>query len=103
AAWIAVTAQDANVPLTPMSEYERQLAEYKALVVAAEVRVREARAERDTAPWVRAWLADRAVRRAEDELAHVKTLEPAQKKPRGFLDPPVHPAGPASPRVGGSQ
>ncbi|HWI29885.1 MAG TPA: YihY/virulence factor BrkB family protein [Microbacterium sp.] len=103
AAWIAVAAQDANVPLTPMSEYERQLAEYKALVVAAEVRVREARAERDTAPWVRAWMADRAVRRAEDELARVKTLEPAPKKARGLLDPPAHPAGPESSGVGGGR
>ncbi|HEX5857951.1 MAG TPA: YhjD/YihY/BrkB family envelope integrity protein [Microbacterium sp.] len=84
AAWIAVAAQDADVPLLTLTEYERQLKEYQAMVLTAEVALREALRERDEAPWIRAWQADRAVRKAEEELARVKALEPKQER-RGFL------------------
>lgn len=88
AAWIAVTAQDADVPLLTLTEYERQMKEYKAMVLTAEVAVREARRERDGAPWIRAWQADRAVRKAEEELERVKTLEPKQDKRHSLFSPP---------------
>ena len=54
------------------------------MVLAAEVALREALRERDRAPWIRAWQADRAVRKAEEELERVKALEPKQER-RGFL------------------
>ena len=48
AAWIAVAAQDADIPLHGAdARRSGRLAEYKALVVAAEVGLREARAQRD--------------------------------------------------------
>lgn len=67
-AWIAVSAQDRDLPLLQQNEDERIAAEYQALVVAARVRLREARQAQDDAGWYRAWSAQRAVRAAEAEL-----------------------------------
>lgn len=77
AAWIAVAANDDDVPLIPVTEAERLAAEHAALLLAARVRLRTAQDARDTAPWFRVWLADRAVREAEDELSQVEASAPA--------------------------
>ena len=84
-AWIAVGAADRNVALTERTEEETLRDEHRALLVAAEVRLRDARAARDAAPWYRAWRAGRDVRRAEDELARVRASPPPEPKTRGFL------------------
>lgn len=76
ASWIAVAAQDRDLPLLQQSEAERRIAEHQALVTAARIRVRDARAARDAAPWYRSWLAGRAVREAEDELARLEASAP---------------------------
>lgn len=76
AAWIAVAAKDDDIPLLPQTEAERLAAEHAALLVAARVRLRTAQEARDSAPWYRAWIADRAVREAEDELAQVEAAAP---------------------------
>ncbi|MBW9094544.1 YihY/virulence factor BrkB family protein [Microbacterium jejuense] len=77
ASWVAVAAKDADVPLIPQSEAERLAAEHQALLVAARVRLRTAQDARDSAPWYRAWAADRAVRAAEQELSQVEAAAPA--------------------------
>ncbi len=76
AAWIAVTANDENIPLIHRTEAERLAAEHAALLTAARVRLRTAREERAHAPWFRVWVADRAVRDAERELAEVEAAAP---------------------------
>lgn len=77
AAWIAVAAKDRDVVLLPQTDAERVAAEHAALLVAARVRLRTAQDARDQAPWYRAWVADRAVREAEDELSQVEAATPA--------------------------
>jgi membrane protein len=89
ASWVAVAAKDADVPLIPQSEAERLAAEHQALLVAARVRLRTAQDARDSAPWYRAWAADRAVRAAEQELSQVEAAAPA---------PPVAPPVPSGRR-----
>lgn len=84
-AWIAVAAADRNLALVDRTEEEVLRDEYQALLVAAEVRLRDARRARDRAPWYAAWRAGRDVRRAEDELARVRASPPPEPKPRGFL------------------
>ncbi len=84
-AWIAVGAADRNLALTERTEEEVRRDEHRALLVAAEVRLRDARIARDTAPWYGAWRAGRDVRRAEDELARVRASPPPEPQPRGFL------------------
>ena len=76
AAWIAVSAQDKDLPLLEQSEAERLAAEHAALLLAAQVRLRTAQTARDSAPWFRVWAADRAVRAAEAELAQVEASAP---------------------------
>ena len=83
-AWIAVGAGDRNLALTHQSEQERRREEYRAQVLAARVRLREARRERDVAPWFRAWSARREVRLAEDELARLRASPPPEPEVRGF-------------------
>jgi membrane protein len=86
AAWIAVAAKDAEVPLLPQTEAERLAAEHAALLVAARVRLRTAQQARDTAPWYRVFAADRAVRAAEQELSQVEAATPpAPTKRAGSL------------------
>lgn len=77
AAWIAVSAQDRDLPLLQQSEAERVQAEYQALLVAARIRLREAQQEREDAPWHRHWIATRAVRAAESELADLVDNPPS--------------------------
>lgn len=84
-AWIAVAASDRNLPLIHQTEAERLAQEHRALVVAAQVRLRTAEAERETAPWYRAWIADRAVRDARTELAEVEASTPPPTPQRGIL------------------
>lgn len=76
AAWIAVAAKDRDVPLVPQTEAERLAAEHRALLVAAQVRLRTAEEAREAAPWYGVWTADRAVRRAEAELQEVEASAP---------------------------
>lgn len=71
AAWIAVSAQDREVPLLHETEAQRLEAEHQALVLAARIRLREAQAARKTAPWYLRWSAARAVRSAESELVRL--------------------------------
>lgn len=85
AAWIAVSAGDENQPLLHKTEAERRWEEHRALLVAARVRLRTARRERETAPWLRHWSADRAVRRAEAELAEITASAPPEPKRPGSL------------------
>lgn len=84
-AWIAVGAADRNLALTERTEEEARRDEYRALLVAADVRLREARITRDTAPWYRSWRAGRDVRLAEDELERLRDSPPPEPQPRGFL------------------
>lgn len=74
--WIAVAAQDRDLPLLQQTEAERRVAEYQALLTAARIRVRDARASRESAPWYRAWTAGRALRDAEDELHDLEASPP---------------------------
>jgi membrane protein len=74
--WIAVAAQDRDLPLLQQTEAERRVAEYQALLTAARIRVREAHAARASAPWYRAWVAAKAVRDAEEELHDLEASPP---------------------------
>jgi membrane protein len=76
AAWVAVAAHDNDVPLLPLSDAERLIQEHRALLLAAQVRLRTAKAAAEEAPWYRKWAADRAVRDAIDELQHVESVAP---------------------------
>jgi membrane protein len=84
-AWIAVAAADRNVQLLPQSEAERLAEEHRALLLAAQVRVRTAQQERDTAPWFRIPFANMALRQAEEELAEVEASAPPAPPSRGSL------------------
>lgn len=57
------------------------MAEYQALLTAARIRVREAHAAREAAPWYRAWSAAKAVRDAEQELADLEASPPPPPDP----------------------
>lgn len=70
-AWIAVAAQDRDVPLREQTEAERRMARQRARVAAARARLAEAQRERRRCPWYRVRAADRAVREAESELARL--------------------------------
>ncbi|WP_240658552.1 YihY/virulence factor BrkB family protein [Microbacterium sp. CPCC 204701] len=76
AAWIAVAANDDDVPLLPQTEAERLAKEHEALLIAARVRLRTAQRARAEAPWYRTWSADRAVRTAQQELTQVEASAP---------------------------
>ncbi len=76
ASWIAVSAGDQELPLSSQSEDERRAAEHAALLLTAQIRLREARAERADAAWWRRRRADRAVRQAADELARIEESAP---------------------------
>ncbi|WP_438353608.1 YihY/virulence factor BrkB family protein [Microbacterium sp. CJ88] len=77
AAWIAVAAADRDIPLQRVTDAERRAVEHRALLMAAQVRLRTAREARAGAPWYRAWAADRDVRAARTELAEVEASAPA--------------------------
>lgn len=75
-AWIAVTAKDRDIPLQHVSDEERAAHEHAALELAAEVRLREARAELESAPWWGRMRARRVVRNSEAELEQVRAAAP---------------------------
>jgi len=79
--WIAVAAQDRDLPLVAQTEAERRFAEHRTLVEAAHIRLREAQAARDAAPWYRAWQAGRAARSASAELADLEASAPSFPEP----------------------
>jgi len=87
--WIAVSAQDRDLPLLSQTDAERRLAEYRTLLDAARIRVREAHAARDDAPWYRAWQAERSLRAAEKELESLEASAP----------PPVDESAPLAQRL----
>lgn len=84
-AWIAVAANDRNMPLVTRSEADRLREEHAALVLAARVRLRTAQDARRDAPWFRIPFADRAVSRARAELAEVEASAPAPEPKKGAL------------------
>ena len=81
AAWIAVASKDKDIPILLPTEADRIASEHKALLLAAQVRLRTAREARAAAPWFRAWRADFAVREAEEELERVENSAPALPLP----------------------
>ena len=85
AAWIAVAAKDEKLPLLEKTEAERLYEEHQALVVAAKVRLRTAEEACATAPWYRAWAADRNVRQAAEELEQVEASVPPLPRRKGSL------------------
>ncbi|WP_292790002.1 MULTISPECIES: YihY/virulence factor BrkB family protein [unclassified Microbacterium] len=89
ASWIAVAAQDRDLPLLLPTEAERRVAEHATLLSAARIRLRDARAARDEAPWYRSWAAGHAVRVAEDEVARLEASAP----------PPAPPTSPLAQRL----
>ena len=100
AAWIAVASKDKDIPILLPTEAERIAAEHKALLLAAQVRLRTAREARAAAPWYRAWRADFALREAEEELTRVEAWAPALPAPskkavkqarKAAAVPPQHP------------
>ncbi|HPU02474.1 MAG TPA: YihY/virulence factor BrkB family protein [Rhodoglobus sp.] len=76
AAWIAVGAHDRDESLRLVSpeqlDRERADAEHRALLLAAQVRVREARAGLDAANWFERPSARRHLRGAEEELEQLR-------------------------------
>ncbi|UUT35773.1 YihY/virulence factor BrkB family protein [Microbacterium elymi] len=76
ASWIAVSATDRDIPLATPSEADRALAEHEAQLLAAHVRLRDARSAQDSAPWWHRRRAARDVREAEDELAEIESSAP---------------------------
>lgn len=74
--WIAVSTRDANLPLVAQSEADRLATEHEALLVAARVKLRNARQERARAPWYRIVAANHAVHRATTELMEVEASAP---------------------------
>lgn len=89
ASWIAVAAQDRDLPLLLPTEAERRAAEHATLLSAARIRLRDARVARDEAPWYRSWAAGHAVRAAEDEVARLEASAP----------PPAPPTSPLAQRL----
>ncbi|MBU4466101.1 MAG: YihY/virulence factor BrkB family protein [Actinobacteria bacterium] len=83
-AWIAVAADDRDLPLLEQTDEERLRTEHAALLIAAQVRLRTAQDARQEAPWYGIWAADRALRDARRELAEVEASAPPPVK-RGSL------------------
>ncbi|MFJ4165007.1 YihY/virulence factor BrkB family protein [Microbacterium sp. NPDC089698] len=82
AAWIALSAEDRDQPLQEVDEDAAHRAELAALVLAAEVRLRRAEKEHESAPWWRRRATARAVREAREEwgdaLADEAAAAPAE-------------------------
>ena len=76
ASWIAVAADDREIPLQQPSAAERRIAQHAAVRTAAEVRLRTARRARSAARWWQVPAADRRVREAEEELERVRREAP---------------------------
>ncbi len=86
AAWIAVSAKDRDIPLIEESRAERRAAEHAALLVAAEVTLRRARAAHDAAPWWGRARTARAVSTAEKNLAALEESAPPARERTGLFD-----------------
>lgn len=84
AAWIAVAADDRDVPLR--SPEDRRAMEQTALVIAAQVGVREAEERAALAHWPRRWGARRRLRRARAHLARLEAELPAPRRSTLLLD-----------------
>lgn len=78
AAWIAVAAGDRDVPLR--SPEDRRAMEQAALVIAAQVGVREAEKTLALARWPWRWRAKRALSAAEKTLARAEADVPAPRR-----------------------
>lgn len=72
ASWITVTAEDLDHPIVEDDEDATRIAEREALVVAARVRLRDAREAADAAPWYRRRSARRAARSAAEAVAQAE-------------------------------
>ncbi len=83
ASWIAVTAEDSDLPLVVEDERAARIAECEALVVAARVRLREAQSRADAAFWYQRLPTRRAVRTAQDELARAEDRLRAERAVKG--------------------
>ncbi|MFB4353557.1 YihY/virulence factor BrkB family protein [Microbacterium sp. LS_15] len=79
--WIAVAARDRDLPLMHETDAERRAAEHRTLVAAAEIRLREAVEEHDSAPWFRTWTTAHGVRVAEAELDELRAAAPPLPDP----------------------
>ncbi|WP_149085822.1 MULTISPECIES: YihY/virulence factor BrkB family protein [Microbacterium] len=89
ASWIAVAAQDRDLPLLLPTDAERRAAEHATLLSAARIRLRDAERARDAAPWYRRWSAGHAVQEAQHEVATLEASAP----------PPVPPSSPLAQRL----
>lgn len=78
AAWIAVAAGDRDVPLR--SPEDRRAMEQAAIVIAAQVRVREAERQVALARWPRRGRAKRRLAIAEKELARAEADSPGPRR-----------------------
>lgn len=84
AAWIAVAADDRDVPLR--SPEDRRAMEQTALVIAAQVAVREAEERAARAQWPRRWAANRRVRGARAHLDRLEAELPAPRRSTLLFD-----------------
>lgn len=84
AAWIAVAADDRDVPLR--SPEDRRAMEQTALVIAAQVGVREAEERAALAHFPRRWVARRRLRQARAHLARLEAELPAPRRSTLLLD-----------------
>ncbi|MFB3977755.1 MULTISPECIES: YihY/virulence factor BrkB family protein [Microbacterium] len=84
AAWIAVAAADRDMPLR--SPEDRRAMEQTALVIAAQVAVREAEERAARAQWPRRWAANRRVRGARAHLARLEAELPAPRRSTLLFD-----------------
>lgn len=81
ASWIAVSARDSNLPLLLPTEDDRRAQEHRARVTAARVRLRDATAQLDAAPWYRIRAARHRVDRAVQALAEAEAAAgPASRR-----------------------
>lgn len=84
AAWIAVAADDRDVPLR--SPEDRRAMEQTALVIAAQVDVRNAEHAVARARWPRRWRAKRRLSAARKHLARLEAELPAPRRSMLMLD-----------------
>jgi membrane protein len=81
ASWISVAAEDRGETLYEPTPEERAALERDAMVITAEVRVREARSELDAAPWWRRPAARWRRDAAEEELQRLLDETPEARRP----------------------
>lgn len=86
AAWIAVAARDADLPLQKQTDEERATAEHAALLLATRVRLRHAREARASVPWWRARRADRELRDLVAEVERLQSSPPPTSERRSLFE-----------------